>query len=275
MSLSSGTVMALKSYQSQADVLVKNYLLSTPYIPYTSILGGLVASKLAYDLTQLISTFYIKVYSGLTKVERVEWNNRGMSSVHAIFITALSLYLVFWSDLFAHQRSTDFFTLRSSQLSNFGLGVSVGYFVADIGMIFWFYPFLGGMEYVIHHGLAAIAVSYSMLSGEGQVYTYMCLISEVTTPEINMRWYLDIAGLKRSTAYLINGGMIFLVWLIARILLFVYMFNHIYINYDQVIKMSSFGCLVVFVVPVALFIMNLMWFIKIVKGLIKTLSKRK
>lgn len=26
--------------------------------------------------------------------------------------------------------------------------VSVGYFLTDLGMIFWFYPALGGLEYV-------------------------------------------------------------------------------------------------------------------------------
>ena len=43
----------------------------------------------------------------------------------------------------------------------------------------------------------------------------MVLLSEVTTPEINLRWYLDISGLKRSKAYLINGVAIFLAWLVS------------------------------------------------------------
>ncbi|KDP33102.1 hypothetical protein JCGZ_13546 [Jatropha curcas] len=274
VSVSKETVMASKSYQSQAEVLVKNYLLAAPFFPYTSILGGVFASKVAYDLTQLISTFYIKPYSGLTKIQRIEWNNRGMSSIHALFISSVSFYLVFWSDIFSNQRHAGLITLRSLPLCIFGLGVSVGYFFTDLGMIFWFYPSLGGMEYVIHHSLSAIAVAYSMFSGEGQLYTYMCLISEVTTPEINMRWYLDTAGMKRSTAYLINGVLIFLAWLIARVLLFMYMFHHIFLHYDQVIQMSPFGCFIVFVVPSALFIMNLMWFAKIIKGLRKTLAKR-
>ncbi|KAG6747330.1 hypothetical protein POTOM_049728 [Populus tomentosa] len=238
MAMSTETAMAIKSYQNQAEALVKNYLLADPFIPYTSVLGGIFACKVAYDLTQLISTFYIKTYNGLTKIQRIEWNNRGMSTIHAVFITAMSLYFVFWSDLFSDHQHTGIVTLRSSQFSIVGLGVSVGYFFADLGMIFLYYPTLGGKEYVIHHSLSTIAVAYSMLSGEMQLYTYMCLISEVTTPEINMRWYLDTAGHKRSAAYLINGLAIFLAWLMARILLFLYMFHHIYLHYDQV--MPSF-----------------------------------
>ncbi|CAN1810179.1 TLC domain-containing protein 4-B [Linum perenne] len=234
MTVPKETVMAIEAYRSQAKVLVKSYLFADPFVPYTSVLGGVVACKVVYDLTQLISTFYIKAYSGLTKMQRIEWNNRGMSSVHAVFITALSLYFVFWSDLFSDKPQSGYVTLRSSPLSIFGLAVSVGYFIADLGMIFQFYPSLGGMEYVVHHCLSAIAVAYSMLSGEGQLYTYMCLISEVTTPEINMRWYLDISGMKRSNAYLVNGVLIFLFWLIARVLLFFYIFYHINMHFDQV-----------------------------------------
>ncbi|KAJ4702574.1 transmembrane protein 56-B-like [Melia azedarach] len=274
MAVSQQTVMAIKSYQNQAQVLVKNYLIAEPFIPYTSILAGLLACKVVYDLTQLISTFYFKAYNGLTKIQRLEWNNRGMSTIHAIFITAMSLYFVFWSDLFSDQWPTGLLTFRSNWISNFGLGVSVGYFLADLGMIFWLYPSLGGIEYVIHHSLSGIAVAYSMFSGEGQLYTFMVLISEVTTPEINMRWYLDMAGMKRSTAYLVNGVIIFFAWLIARILLLIYMFYHVYLHYDQVIQMHAIGYTLVFAVPSALAIMNLMWFGRILKGLKKTLAKR-
>ncbi|KAK6931994.1 TRAM/LAG1/CLN8 homology domain [Dillenia turbinata] len=274
VTVSKKTTMVLKSYHSQGQVLVRDYLLADPFVPYTSVLGGLFACKLVYELSQLIFTFYSKSYSGLTKIQKIEWNNRTMSTIHAIFIASISSYFVFWSDLFSDQHVDDLITFRSSTLSTFSLGVSVGYFVADLTMILWLYPSLGGIQYVIHHSLSAIAVAYSMSSGEGQLYTYMVLISEVTTPEINLRWYLDMAGMKRSTAYLINGVVIFFAWLVARILLFVYMFYHVYLHYDQVIQMHIFGYLLVFVVPSVLAVMNLMWFWKILKGLKKILAKR-
>lgn len=43
---------------------------------------------------------------------------------------------------------------------------------------------------------------------------------------------------------------------------------------EQVKQMHDFGKLLVFGVPVVLFVMNLMWFGKIIKGLRKTLAKR-
>ncbi|KAF9587614.1 hypothetical protein IFM89_004446 [Coptis chinensis] len=273
MPVSKEAVMAIKSYQDQAELLVRDYLLADPFIPYTSVLGGIFACKMVYELAQLISSLYFKSYISLTKIQRVEWNNRCISTLHAFFITAMSLYFVFFSEMYSDHRLAGIVTFRSSPLSTFTLGISVGYFLTDLGMILWFYPSLGGMEYVLHHLLSVIAVAYSLLFEEGQLYTFMVLISETTTPGVNLRWYLDTAGLKRSNAYLINGVVMFFAWLVARVLLFAYLFYHVYLHYKQVQRMHAFGIFLVLVVPLVLSIMNLMWFGKILKGLKKQLAR--
>ncbi|XP_020573120.1 transmembrane protein 56 [Phalaenopsis equestris] len=263
----------MKSYRDQTEVLVKDYLLADAVIPYTSVLCGVLMCKMAYDLSQLVSSVNLKSYTSLTKIQRIEWNNRGMSSAHAIFITMMSLYMVFVSDFFYNELQGPV-TLRSSNLSTFSLGVSAGYFLTDLVMMFWLYPCLGGLEYVLHHLLSLCAIAYAMFTGQGQLYTYMVLISETTTPGINMRWFLDTTGMKRSGVYLINGVLMFFAWLAARILLFIYLFYHIYLHYDEVLQMHAFGYFLALVVPSALFIMNVMWFLKILKGLKKLLAKR-
>ncbi|KAL4622173.1 hypothetical protein ACB092_06G278700 [Castanea dentata] len=272
MLVSEQATMGITLYQNHAGQLLNDYVLADSFIPYTSIVGGIFASKVVYDLTRTISSIYFKSYASLSKMQRVEWNNRAISTLHAIYIATISLYFVFWSDLYSDQFA-GLITLRCSQLSTFALGVSVGYFLADLGMILWFYPALGGFEYVIHHLLSIAAVAYAMFTGEGQLYTYMVLISETTTPGVNLRWYLDAIGKKRSRAYVINGVVMFFAWLVARIILFMYLFYHFYLHYDQVKQLRSFGLFLVSVVPLVLTVMNMMWFVKIVKGLKKTIAK--
>ncbi|RHN66807.1 hypothetical protein MtrunA17_Chr3g0095641 [Medicago truncatula] len=121
--LESKEMMSLESYQNQANLFVKDYLLADSFIPYTSVFGGIFACKLVYDLTQLIGTNSFKTYSSLSKIQRIEWNNRAMSTIHSIFITTMSLYMVFCSNLFSDNQSTDPITVRSSSLSTFALGV--------------------------------------------------------------------------------------------------------------------------------------------------------
>ncbi|XP_073295977.1 uncharacterized protein [Primulina huaijiensis] len=267
--------MVIRSTQSIFDLLLQNYAFTDSRVAYSSVVIGILACKMVYGLSRMIGAIYFKSYSGLPKSQQIEWNNRAMSTLHALFITTVSLYFVFWSDLYSNDEVLGPITLRRSTLSSFALGVSAGYFFSDLGMIIWFYPSLGGMEYVIHHLLSVVGVSYAMLTGEAQVYTYMVLTSEATTPWINLRWYLDEAGMKNSRLYLTNGIIIFLSWLVARILLFVYLFYHTYVHYGQVKQMHASGVVLVIVVPFIISVMNFVWFGKIFKGLKKTLAKRK
>lgn len=273
MDLPVDQVMEAKAYKYKAELLLKEYLLADSYVLCTAVLGGLLMSKLSYDFTHIISSVYFKGYASLTKMRKIEWNNRGMSTIHAIFITTMSVYLVFMSGLFSDKLDGPV-TFRSSHLSNLTLGVSVGYFIADLAMILWLYPSLGGMEYVFHHILSLVCAIYAMLSGEGQLYTFMVLISETTTPGINLRWFLDVAGRKNSKAYVINGVAMFVIWLVARIVLFMYLFYHILTNYDQVKQMDTFACLLISAAPTILFVLNVIWFYKIIRGLKKMMAKR-
>lgn len=49
MPVSEQATMAIKSYQSQAGLLLKEYVLADPFIPYTSIIGGILACKMVHS----------------------------------------------------------------------------------------------------------------------------------------------------------------------------------------------------------------------------------
>ncbi|KAL6203599.1 hypothetical protein ACLB2K_027299 [Fragaria x ananassa] len=137
------------------------------------------------------------------------------------------------------------------------------------------YPNCSIKFWVLHHGLSMFSIFLSLISGEGQIYILMVLFSESTTPFVNLRWYLDIAGKKNSNLYVCNGVALFLGWLIARILLFIYFFVHMFFHFDEVKTIFPLGFYSLLSIPPVLAMMNLFWFWKIAKGLIKTVSKAK
>lgn len=53
----------------------------------------------------------------------------------------------------------------------------------------WSFFFFFLCPQVVHHFLSVCAISHSVCSGEGQFYTFLVLLSEITTPGINLRWY--------------------------------------------------------------------------------------
>ncbi|KAL6499933.1 hypothetical protein OROGR_027843 [Orobanche gracilis] len=197
-----------------------------------SIFVGIMMCKIVYELTGVISSSLFKGYNKLSNKEKLEWNNRGFSTFHAIVVSVGSMYLLLVSDLFLDPQDVLIIN-RSSTLSNTLLGVSIGYFLSDLTMIFYHYPALGGIEYVVHHGLSMFSIILSLLSGQAQMYILMVLFTESTTPFVNLRWYLDAAGLKNSKMYIYNGVMLFFGWLVSRIILFVFFFCHMFIHFDQ------------------------------------------
>ncbi|XP_027939157.1 transmembrane protein 56-like isoform X1 [Vigna unguiculata] len=240
-----------------------------------SIFSGIIFCLIAYTSTAILSSLLIKKYGKLSSAEKIEWNNRGFSTFHALFVSSASFYLIFLSDVFNANSQNDVVITKSSRLSETVLGISIGYFLTDLAMILWNFPALGGLEYVLHHGLSIGSITLSLLTGQVHIYILMVLFSESTTPFVNLRWYLDIAGLKSSKLYIWNGIALFLGWLVARIFLFMFLFYHIWTRLVEVQEVFLFGFYTLIMVPSVLAVMNIFWFWKIAKGMIKTLTKAK
>ncbi|XP_023533880.1 transmembrane protein 56-B-like isoform X2 [Cucurbita pepo subsp. pepo] len=238
-----------------------------------SVFSGIVFCKIVYTLTGILSLQSFKAYGKLSDFGKVEWNNRGFSTFHALVAASSSLYLVLLSSTFNPGSSNELLIRRTSSLSDMTLGFSIGYFLSDLAMVLWFFPALGGLEYVLHHGLSLFSIIQSLLSGQGQVYILMVLFTEITTPFVNLRWYLDNAGQKNSNLYVINGIALFFGWLVARIVLFIYFFGHMFKHFDEVKSVYPLGFYTLLAVPPMLAIMNIFWFWKIARGMIKTLKK--
>ncbi|KAL6506808.1 hypothetical protein OROHE_022245 [Orobanche hederae] len=266
--------MLIEFYRSQTELIFRNYVSANLFLVFTSVIIGIFACKTVYDVSQLISAIYFKNYLNLTKSRQIEWNNRAMSTFHAVYITPVSLYFVFRSDVFIGNLNRGPITLQSSTFSTCALGASVGYFIADLGMIIWRYPSLGGMEYGNSSSFLFGGCELRYADGGGSILHIRGVNIRGNDPLDKFQMYLDAAGMKRSGAYIVNGIVIFLSWLVVRILLFIYMFCHVYLYYDQVKQVHTMGVVLVFFVPFVLSVMNLMWFCKIFKGLKKTLSKR-
>ncbi|CAL5427032.1 unnamed protein product [Camellia sinensis] len=192
-----------------------------------SAFAGIVMCKIG-----VVSLLFFKGYAKLNDAEKLEWNNRGFSTFHALVVAVASVYLLLFSDLFDENYDNKLIVHRSSTLSDTILGkISIGYFLSDLAMILWNYPALGGM--VLHHGLSMFSIFLSLVHGQGQFYILMVLFTESTTPFVNLRWYLDVAGQKNSKLYVCNGVALFFGWLVARILLFIFCFYHLLTHFDQ------------------------------------------
>lgn len=70
-------------------------------------------------------------------------------------------------------------------------------------------------------------------------YPDLILILAYLSLHLKLR-FLDTAGMKKSTLYLMNGIMMLFSWMLVRILLFIYVFYHEYFHFDQVAFSSGY-----------------------------------
>ena len=83
---------------------------------------------------------------------------------------------------------------------------------------------------------------------------------------------VGMQGLKAAPIYTINGICMFLSWFAGRILLFMWFFCHMWQHRLLIADLRQDVQLLIARVPVLLFVLNVFWFGKIVKGLMKLLQ---
>lgn len=242
---------------------------------FVSVLCGILVCKFMYETSKALSPVVFPGYNKLKKTEKLEWNARSFSTAHALISSVIAFYLLYISDLFRDSAPYGPIIFRSSILSQFGLGFSCGYFIADMAALIAFYPILGGYEFAIHHLVSTMALILAVHCGHAHFYMYIVLFSECTTPFINLRWYLTVLGLKDTDAYTYNGAFTALLWLIVRVINFLYCYHHLYTHFDEAKQLHTLGLTLLLLAPTSLGVMNFYWYYKIMNTVYRTLSQKR
>jgi hypothetical protein len=106
---------------------------------------------------------------------------------------------------------------------------SIGYFIADMALMALYLP---NTVMMVHHMAGTISLLGALHSGCCHFYGLLMLSTEVTTPLICLRWLLDKAQRRGTQLYLVNGVCIVITWVFSRILLFIYLFLHMFEHID-------------------------------------------
>ncbi|GAQ81464.1 hypothetical protein KFL_000810050 [Klebsormidium nitens] len=230
---------------------------------------GAVASLSVFILSATYSPL-LEAYRKLPPMKKTEWDNRMFSTTHSLFVTFAAISF-FRSSLFLEPSlaKDDLVILRATPFTFAAFGLSLGYFLLDIAMMTFYYPALGGAEYLVHHVAAALAILTALVTGNGHVFIMIVFVTEMTTPFVNLRWYLSNSGLRQSVWYTINGVLLFVGWLTARVLVFLYLFWYMYDHRDELHVFTPTQKAALFGLPPIFFVLNLYWFLRILVGMLK------
>ena len=212
----------------------------------------------------------------LSPSKQRDYNSRLGHIVHALIATFGAMYALLTSPEFSEAsqavelsrwRPGNLSVLHAvTDLSSATFAFSLGYFIADSLMMLLVHTQTLGVM-LVHHIAGAVALLSVLHTSQCHLYGLILLSTEMTTPFINLRWMLDKLNYRHTLLYTINGACIFSGWVLGRILLFLYLFTHMWQHRHIMSDLSVCIQIVAPAISIGLFILNLVWFIKICKGL--------
>ncbi|CAG5106536.1 Oidioi.mRNA.OKI2018_I69.chr1.g2887.t2.cds [Oikopleura dioica] len=192
------------------------------------------------------------------------------STVHAILTFFAGLYIVCIDPNVTWETPES-----TSNILKWTQSMSLGYFLADYIVLIHTRELGGTVPILAHHTTATIAYLVSLWYNKMGWYSCFRLLSEFSTPFVNLRWILVSIGLKNTRRYKINGVLMTASFFLCRICTFPIYWYYV----ARVWNTESFNNIpnVLFffwiVGPLALDILNTFWFYKMFRGMLKALQK--
>eukprot|EP00048_Salpingoeca_helianthica_P013257 m.197690 g.197690 ORF g.197690 m.197690 type:complete len:311 (-) comp15477_c16_seq13:2185-3117(-) len=207
----------------------------------------------------------------LSHEDRVNWLSYVVSTTHSALASAGAVYSIFILGCY----NGSFCTTRC-HMGELSVAFSIGYFFYDYALMFIFHSVLYSHVYLVHHFLGAIMGSLTYAAPACQYISCLFLLSESSTPFVNMRWFLDKAGLRSHPLYFINGILMTLFFFLARLALTTYFIvDSLFINTDEYRALPKPWAVGLACCVVVLTTINTMWFLKMARGLYRALTKPK
>lgn len=114
-----------------------------------SVLAGLIFYTFCFIFVVPFASHFFQTYKTLSFKNRMEWNMRGVSTIHAIISFAMAFKCLFMDDTFH-----EFTLLRSNYETDVTLCFSAGYFIYDSVITLLYFPHdIGGL---VHHIVALV-----------------------------------------------------------------------------------------------------------------------
>nr|CAH8870974.1 unnamed protein product [Trichobilharzia regenti] len=193
------------------DKNIKNTLIlsssnETSFCLWWTLIGFFTSFIITELVSPAASRRYFKAYEDLPRKQYLEWNTRLLSTVHSIFILLISVYCL----LFNKKMHEDKF-FYSDFLSDFGICISCGYMIYDCCTMIMYMKGASLWAFLIHHSVVVWGSSELLTNRIGKYYAYLKFLTELSTPFINIRWYLRTCGYSSKHKYVAVTTILFAI----------------------------------------------------------------
>jgi hypothetical protein len=160
---------------------------------------------------QVIPSYHIHV-------QNVDWDVHVVAFAHAVISSLFGIwcYVMLLRQQSPFENFIDNPFFETNWYTDLLFQISIGYFVYDF-IISTIYISVYGKSFFLHASLSLLAAMAIYLSGVGHSFAILFLLYEISTPFMNMRWFLANLDMKHTLAYSINGLLFMITFFLIRV----------------------------------------------------------
>lgn len=244
------------------------FIQSFEYLPLVG-LSYVSFMVIYFFISPIISKLASITYPSLKSSHVIEWNNRVTSTVFSIIVSTISLYVLIVDHAIASSP-----LIYNSKLVKTNIAIVMGYTLSDMTITLCNYAIIGDLFALFHHCFALIGYSYALTYSVMPYFANFRLICELSTPLVNMRWFLYAMGHnKKSLAFFINGIAMTVLFFAVRIAIIPVYWYKVYSVVDSELwaQMRHFRYIMI-VTCLVLDVINIFWFKKMFKGAVAVIE---
>jgi hypothetical protein len=209
--------------------------------------------------------------AGASAAGRAYWDLSLLSSVHAVLVTVLGVRAAVRGGLWDNWPRVD--VLATTPETHLVLQIMLGYIVHDSVWVFRYRRAWrkSAPMTLVHHALVVASFVQIIHMDFGHAFSMVGVMLEATTPLVNLRYFLDKADMKGTALYLVNGIGLTLGWFVVRIVIAgPVTFYPMYLS-EELWGFSLWQSVTYVLPPALAFVLQVVWFRKLVRGALKVL----
>ncbi|XP_068434826.1 TLC domain-containing protein 4-B isoform X1 [Clinocottus analis] len=239
----------------------------------TVLAGSFVGFQLLFSVVSpRLSTVITPGYGRLPATKLTEWNSRLVSTVHALVVGLFCLYILWFDDAVNADP-----VWGDPSLVKLNVAITCGYLLYDLVLLACNWSTMGDGFFVCHHLAALYAYGYVLTRGVLPYFANFRLISELSTPFVNQRWFFESLKYPRShRLVVINGVAMAVAFFLVRTAVMPSYWSSVFATFGtEAFDRLGLGAQVAWITScIALDILNTIWMYKIARGCYKVLTGR-
>ncbi|XP_067416447.1 TLC domain-containing protein 4-like [Emydura macquarii macquarii] len=242
---------------------------------YCIMASSFVAFQFLFSaVSPQLSPLLSRHYCSLPAVKKNEWDSRCVSTLHALVVGLFCVYILLFdgavnANPICRSSSDSLCFQGDPHLVKLNVAITCGYLLYDLLLLLRYWKTLGDSLFVCHHLVALYAYGYVLSRGVLAYFANFRLLSELSTPFVNLRWFFDAVGQPRSSWFVLaNGLAMTVVFFLVRIAVIPSYYARVLAWYGTP-EYARLGLAVqvAWIVPsLALEVLNLIWMYKIIRG---------